>query len=73
MCKRPTFCVPDRTAGKAEWKDKNPLAAIHGIVGRREDYKIDQHFNRLGATSNIDGFLYRKPIEELAGELLPAS
>ncbi|MDA1100639.1 MAG: CmcI family methyltransferase [Proteobacteria bacterium] len=65
--------VHDIPAGKPEWKNDNPLAAIHDFVGRREDFEIDQHFNRLGATSNIDGFLYRKPIQALVGELLPAS
>lgn len=60
--------VHDIPAGKPEWKDDNPLAAIHEFVGRRDEFEIDQHFNRLGATSNIDGFLYRKPMPDLVGK-----
>lgn len=59
--------VYDIPEGKPEWREDNPLPAIHAFVAEHPEFEIDPHFTRLRATSSPDGFLRRKTLEELAG------
>lgn len=45
--------------GKPEWKNDNPLDAIHKFVASHPEFTIDPHWTRLGITSSPDGFLKR--------------
>lgn len=45
--------------GKPEWKNDNPLDAIHKFVAKNPAFTIDPHWTRLGITSSPDGFLKR--------------
>ena len=51
--------VWDIPRGKREWKDDNPLIAIHEFLANRKDFKIDPHYTRMHVTSNPEGFLQR--------------
>jgi len=52
--------VADMPRGKSEWREDNPLRAIHDFLKDHPDWEIDPHYNRLLVTSNPDGFLRRK-------------
>lgn len=52
--------VADMPRGKPEWREDNPLRAIHDFLRDHPEWEIDPHYNRLLVTSNPDGFLRRK-------------
>jgi cephalosporin hydroxylase len=52
--------VADMPRGKPEWREDNPLRAIHDFLRDHPDWEIDRRYNRLLVTSNPDGFLRRK-------------
>ncbi len=52
--------VHDIPRGKAEWRDDNPLRAIHTFLERHPEWEIDPYYNRLLVTSNPDAFLRRR-------------
>lgn len=49
--------VAEIPRGKAEWKDDNPLNAIHRFVAAHPEYTIEPHWTRLGITSSPDGWM----------------
>jgi len=51
--------VWDIPNGKPEWRDDNPLGAIHKFLSRHPEFSIDPHWTRWGITSSPDGFLKR--------------
>jgi len=51
--------VSDIPRGKPEWRDDNPLVAIHEFVVDDDRFEIDPYFTRLGMTSNPDAYLKR--------------
>jgi cephalosporin hydroxylase len=53
--------VADIPRGKEEWRDDNPLRAIHEFLERNPEWEVDPYYNRLLVTSNPDGFLRRRP------------
>ncbi|MHA2282083.1 MAG: cephalosporin hydroxylase family protein [Promethearchaeota archaeon] len=55
--------VWDIPRGKDEWREDNPLQAIHDFLKVNHGWKIDEHYNRLYVSSNPSGFL-RRSIEE---------
>ena len=55
--------VADLPHGKPEWREDNPLRAIHEFLRDHPEWEIDPHYNRLLVTSNPDGFLRRKQID----------
>jgi cephalosporin hydroxylase len=52
--------VADMPRGKPEWREDNPLRAVHEFVRAHPEWEIDPHYNRMLVTSNPDGFLRRK-------------
>lgn len=58
--------VSDIPGGKPEWREDNPLAAIHEFLRSHPDFRPDAHFTRMLETANPDGFLRRLTTEELA-------
>ena len=64
--------VYDIPAGRAEWREDNPLPAIHDFIARHPEFEIDDHFTRLQATSSPDGFLRRRTLDEMADQNRPA-
>ena len=58
--------VFDIPSGRPEWREDNPLPAIHGFLARHPEFEIDHHQTRLRATSSPDGFLRRRRLDELA-------
>ena len=52
--------VADMPSGKPEWREDNPLRAIHDFLKDHPEWEIDPHYNRLMVTSNPDAFLRRK-------------
>lgn len=57
--------VWDVPRGKKEWKDDNPLRAIHEFLRKHPEFRIDPHYTRMHVTSCPDGFLRRLTDEEL--------
>jgi len=57
--------VWDTPNGKEEWKDDNPLVAIHEFLNKNPNFQIDPHYTRMHVTSSPDGFLRRLTTEEL--------
>lgn len=57
--------VWDVPRGKKEWKDDNPLRAIHEFLREHPEFRIDPHYTRMHITSCTDGFLRRLTAEEL--------
>ena len=57
--------VWDVPRGKKEWKDDNPLRAIHEFLREHPEFRIDPHYTRMHITSCPDGFLRRLTVEEL--------
>lgn len=55
----------DLPRGKPEWRDDNPLTAIHRFLPDHPEFEIDPHYTRMGITSSPDGFLRRRTLEEL--------
>src|SRR6266567_3097467 len=51
--------VWDIPRGKREWREDNPVPAIHEFVQLHPEFCIDPYFTRLHVTSNRDGFLRR--------------
>jgi cephalosporin hydroxylase len=51
--------VWDIPNGKPEWRDDNPLGAIHKFLSRHPEFSIDPHWTRWGITSSPDGLLKR--------------
>jgi cephalosporin hydroxylase len=49
--------VSEIPGGKPEWKDDNPLGAIHKFLETHPEFSIDPHWTRFGITSSPDGFL----------------
>jgi cephalosporin hydroxylase len=52
--------VAEMPRGKPEWREDNPLRAIHEFVAAHPEWEIDPHYNRMLVTSNPDAFLRRK-------------
>jgi cephalosporin hydroxylase len=52
--------VADMPRGKPEWREDNPLRAIHDFLRDHSEWEIDPHYNRLLVTSNPNAFLRRK-------------
>ncbi|PPR64034.1 MAG: hypothetical protein CFH10_00356, partial [Alphaproteobacteria bacterium MarineAlpha4_Bin2] len=52
--------VSDIPRGDPEWRNDNPLVAIHRFLESSNEFEIDPQFNRFGTTSCPDGFLRRK-------------
>ena len=52
--------VFDIPRGNAEWREDNPLRAIHDFLERHPDWEVDPYYNRMLVTSNPDGFLRRR-------------
>jgi cephalosporin hydroxylase len=52
--------VWDIPNGKPEWKDDNPLGAIHKFLARHPEFSNDPHWTRWGITSSPGGFLKRE-------------
>jgi len=59
--------VWDIPRGKPEWKDDNPLRAIHEFVGSNPQFRIDPECTRFGITSSPDGYLRRLTKAEIDG------
>jgi len=57
--------VWDTPNGKEEWKEDNPLVAIHEFLKKNPNFQIDPHYTRMHITSSPDGFLRRLTAEEL--------
>jgi len=51
--------VWDIPNGKPEWREDNPLGAIHKFLSCHPEFSIDPHWTRWGITSSPDGFLKR--------------
>lgn len=51
--------VWDIPNGKPEWKDDNPLGAIHKFLSSHPEFTVDPHWTRWGITSSPQGFLKR--------------
>ena len=51
--------VSDIPRGKKEWKDDNPLTAIHEFMKHNSDFIIDESYTRLGITQSPCGYLKR--------------
>jgi cephalosporin hydroxylase len=51
--------VSDIPRGKPEWKNDNPLIAIHDFLKRHPEFEIDHSFERFGACQSPDGYLRR--------------
>jgi cephalosporin hydroxylase len=51
--------VSDIPRGKPEWKDDNPLIAIHEFLKRHPEFEIDHQMERFGACQSPDGYLRR--------------
>jgi cephalosporin hydroxylase len=49
----------DIPRGQAEWKEDNPLRAIHDFLKTNRQFQIDPDCARLGITSSPDGYLRR--------------
>lgn len=52
--------VSDIPRGKPEWKNDNPLIAIHDFLKRHPEFEIDRSMERFGACQSPDGYLRRK-------------
>jgi cephalosporin hydroxylase len=57
----------DIPRGKAEWKDDNPLRAIHDFLESNRNFRIDPDCTRSGITSSPDGYLRRLTDAEIKG------
>jgi cephalosporin hydroxylase len=51
--------VSDIPRGKPEWKDNNPLIAIHDFLKRHPEFEIDRSMEQFGGGSSPDGYLRR--------------
>ncbi len=51
--------VSDIPRGKPEWKNDNPLIAIHDFLKRHPEFEIDRSMERFGACQSPDGYLRR--------------
>lgn len=58
--------VWDVPRGRPEWKDDNPLRAIHEFLREHAEFRIDPYYTRMYVTSCPDGFLRRLHSEELS-------
>jgi cephalosporin hydroxylase len=52
--------VADMPRGRVEWREDNPLRAIHDFLREHPEWEIDPYYNRMLITSNPDGFLRRR-------------
>jgi len=55
----------DIPRGEREWKDDNPLIAIHDFLREHAEFQVDPHYTRMQVTSSPDGFLRRLTDEEV--------
>ena len=51
--------VSDIPRGKPEWKDNNPLVAIHDFLKCHPEFEIDRSMEQFGGGSSPDGYLRR--------------
>ena len=58
--------VSDIPRGKPEWREDNPLRAIHDFLASTHEFRIDPRGTRLGITSSPDGYLRRLTGAEIA-------
>lgn len=58
--------VWDVPRGNSDWREDNPLRAIHEFVEAHREFQIDPRFTRMHLTSSPDGFLRRLTPEELS-------
>jgi cephalosporin hydroxylase len=47
-------------AGKDEWADDNPLAAVREFILKNKEWEVDGYYTRTHITCNPSGFLRRK-------------
>jgi cephalosporin hydroxylase len=58
--------VWDIPRGKTEWREDNPLPAIHEFLKLHPEFCIDPYFTRMHVTSNPDGYLRKLTRAEMA-------
>lgn len=55
--------LADIPMGKPEWREDNPLRAIHTFLETHTGWEIDPQYNRMLVTTSPDGYLRRTNIQ----------